>query len=286
MNNRENFLKEHLSNCRLCPRECGIDRYSGKTGVCGIGRYAKVASFSLHFGEEPPLSGWGGSGTIFFSGCNLKCVFCQNYEISQLSKGDEATEEKLALMMLHLQSRGAHNINLVSPSHVAAQILAAMGIAKEMGLAIPTVYNSGGYDSVETLKMFEGKIDIYMPDAKYADAVKAGKYSSVKNYPEVNQAAIKEMHNQVSDLKLSNKGIAERGLIVRHLVMPLNIADSKKIIDFLADEVSQNTYFNLMDQYRPCYNAFNYKELNTGIDQNEFIQLYYYAKNKGLDLTH
>ena len=282
MSENEDLIKEKLTKCRLCPRSCGVNRYKDERGECQIGRHPIVASYSLHFGEEPPLVGSGGSGTIFFSGCNLHCVFCQNYEISQLCEGSPMTEEQICEIMLQLQSRGAHNINFVSPTHVAVQILVALRLAREKGLTLPAVYNSGGYDSIETLKMFDGEIQIYMPDAKYADAANAEKYSAAKNYPLINREALKEMHRQVGDLILDKSGVAKRGLLVRHLVMPAGIAGSRGIIDFVADEISPKTYFNLMAQWRPCYKAGNYKELDSGIDPTEFVQLYYYAKKKGL----
>jgi putative pyruvate formate lyase activating enzyme len=284
MANAQQFLVQHLSECRLCPRNCKVNRAEGEIGKCGVGREILISSISKHFGEEPPLVGTGGSGTIFFSGCNLKCVFCQNYEISQGIEGFPTSEEELAQMMLQLQTAGAHNVNLVSPTHFGAQILVALKIAKGLGLSIPVVYNSGGYDSVKTLKFFDGYVDIYMPDAKYADAAAAKKYSGVSNYPQRMKSAIKEMHRQVGDLVIEN-GVAVSGLIVRHLVLPKGIAGSREIIDFVADKVSSNTYFNLMRQYRPCYRAGEFPELQRYVGPAEYVELYTYAKEKGLRLA-
>ncbi len=284
MVNAQQFLVQHLSECRVCPLNCKVNRAEGEVGKCGAGREILVSSISKHFGEEPPLVGTGGSGTIFFSGCNLTCVFCQNFEISQGLEGFPASEEELARMMLKLQSAGAHNVNLVSPTIFAPQILVALEIAENLGLNVPVVYNTGGYDSVKTLKMLDGHIDIYMPDAKYADPDAGFKYSGIKNYPQRMKSAIKEMHRQVGDLVIED-GIAVRGLIVRHLVLPNKIAGSKEIIDFIAGEVSSNTYFNLMRQYRPCYRAGEFPELQRYVGPGEYVELYTYAKEKGLRLT-
>jgi putative pyruvate formate lyase activating enzyme len=280
----QDFLVQHLSECRVCPLNCKVNRAEGETGKCLTAREIIISSISKHFGEEPPLVGTGGSGTIFFCGCNLKCVFCQNYEISQGMEGFPVGEEELARMMLKLQDAGAHNINLVSPTHFAPQILVTLKIAKGLGLDLPVVYNSGGYDSVKTLKMLDGHIDIYMPDAKYADPEMAFKYSGIKSYPQRMKSAIKEMHRQVGDLVLEN-GVAVRGLIVRHLVLPNGIAGSREIIDFIAKEISSNTYFNLMRQYRPCFHATEFSELQRYVGPAEYVELYTYAKEKGLRLA-
>jgi putative pyruvate formate lyase activating enzyme len=252
---------EHLADCDLCGWECHIDRHE-RTGSCRTGIEAVVASYGPHHGEEDPLRGWGGSGTIFFSWCNLRCQFCQNHDISQSGHGRAVTIEQLAAMMLELQQQGCHNINFVSPSHVVAQILAATLIAAQAGLRIPLVYNTGGYDSPAALALLDGVIDIYMPDIKYADATTAKKYSKIPDYPATNQAAVKEMHRQVGDLVLDEQGIAQRGLLVRHLVMPNELAGTAEIACFLAQEVSTNTYINVMDQYRPCYKAGHYPDLD------------------------
>ncbi|MEW5705841.1 MAG: radical SAM protein [Actinomycetota bacterium] len=261
---------EHLKNCELCPRRCRVDRTKGQMGKCKTGRHAIIASYGPHFGEERPLTGVGGSGTIFFSSCNMRCVFCQNYEISQLREGKSASAEELAQIMLSLQSMGCHNINLVSPSHVIAQVLEALVIAAGMGLKIPLVYNSGGYDSALALKLLDGIVDVYMPDIKYMDEAIAKRLSGVSNYPQTVKGAIKEMHRQVGDLVLNERGIAISGLLVRHLVLPENLAGTKEAMGFLAREISVNTYVNIMDQYYPCHKAFDIPLLNRRISREEF----------------
>lgn len=272
---------ERMHNCDLCGRKCGVDRYT-TYGACKTGTKATVASYGPHFGEEDPLRGYGGSGTIFFSWCNLNCQFCQNYDISQLGHGEEIEAEELATMMLSLQARGCHNINLVSPSHVVAPILAAVLIAAEAGLWLPLVYNTGGYDSLEALRLLDGVIDIYMPDMKYADEEIAYRYSRVRNYPAVNQAAVKEMHRQVGDLVLDERGIALRGLLVRHLVLPGGLAGTPEIARFLAEEISPDTYINIMDQYRPCYRARQYPPLDRPITPREYEEAMEAARRAGL----
>lgn len=247
---------ELLNPCRLCPRNCGVNRLAGQKGFCGTGRKASVASYHPHFGEEAPLVGRSGSGTIFFCGCNLRCSFCQNYEISHLNEGSEANPEQLAEMMLSLAGRGCHNINLVTPTHVAPQILEALAMAVEGGLDIPLVYNSGGYDRVETLRQLEDICDIYMPDFKFWDTQWSEKYCQAPNYREQAISAIREMHRQVGDLQIDITGIAFRGLLVRHLVMPNGVAGTGQIMRFLASQVSPNTYVNVMAQYRPCGQAY------------------------------
>ncbi len=248
-----NWAKEELKNCSACPRRCNVNRFSNELGHCKIGRYARVSSAFPHFGEEACLVGWHGSGTIFFSGCNLNCVFCQNYEISQYPSGPECSPEVIAEMMLHLQSLGCHNINLVSPSHVIPQIIEALIIAKKNDLRMPIVYNSNAYDSVESLKILENWIDIYMPDIKYWETNTAKMYSYAENYPDIAKTAIKEMHRQVGDLILTSDGIAQRGLLIRHLVMPTLVNEAKEILQWLATNISKNTYINIMEQYRPAY---------------------------------
>jgi putative pyruvate formate lyase activating enzyme len=252
---------ERLSDCDLCGRECHVDRRE-QTGSCRTGMEAIVASFGPHHGEENPLRGWRGSGTIFFSWCNLRCQFCQNDDISQKGYGQAVSSERLAAMMLELQAQGCHNINFVSPSHVVAQILAATLLAAQAGLRLPLVYNTGGYDSPAALALLDGVVDIYMPDIKYADEQIARKYSKIPDYPAVNQAAVKEMHRQVGDLDLDEKGVARRGLLVRHLVMPNDLAGTAQIARFLAQEISTDTYINVMGQYRPCHKAHQYPDLN------------------------
>ncbi|WP_366070046.1 radical SAM protein [Methanothrix sp.] len=269
-----------LEHCEICPRRCGVNRAEGELGFCRTGRLAKVSSAGPHYGEEPPLVGYHGSGTIFFAGCNLACVFCQNYEISQLDMGVEVTAERLAGIMMHLQLTGCHNVNLVTPAHVVPQILEALVIAREMGLSIPLVYNSGGYDSVETLRLLDGIIDIYMPDAKYGSDEVAIRYSNAPGYVEVMKAAISEMHRQVGDLVIEN-GIAVRGLLVRHLVLPNNLAGTEEVVRFIS-ELSKNTYINIMDQYRPEYRADRYNELSRRITLSEYREALRLARAAGL----
>jgi putative pyruvate formate lyase activating enzyme len=245
----------HLDACDLCPRECGVCRRLGKVGLCRTARRARVASFFPHMGEEDPLRGTRGSGTIFFSYCNLRCQYCQNHDISQEGRGETVEAEALADMMLRLQEMGCHNVNFVSPTHVVAQIIEAVAIAAGRGLRIPLVYNTGGYDSLAALALLDGVIDIYMPDMKYADPALALQYSKIKDYPAHNQAAVREMHRQVGDLVLDEDGIAQRGLLVRHLVLPGGLAGTEAVARFLAEEISKDTYVNLMGQYRPEYRA-------------------------------
>lgn len=249
---------EHLRRCRLCGWECGVDRLAEKRGVCHTGSRALVSSYGPHLGEEAPLLGWRGSGTIFFARCNMRCHYCQNYDISQSDAGDPIEPDGLAAIMLELELLGCHNINLVSPSHVVPQILAALEIAAAAGLRLPLVYNTGGYDSPTALQLLDGVIDIYMPDMKYASQQIARHYSKISHYPQINQLAVKEMHRQVGDLTLSQKGLATRGLLVRHLVLPNDLAGTAQILAFIAEEISLNTYINLMDQYRPAYNVRKY----------------------------
>ncbi len=271
-----------LESCSVCPRSCGVNRLAGDVGKCCTSRKAMVSSYGPHFGEEAPLVGRHGSGTIFFTNCNLRCLFCQNYSISQLGEGYKVSKEELAHMMLSLQARGCHNINLVSPTHVVPQILEALELAAESGLHLPLVYNSGGYDSVETLRIIEGVIDIYMPDMKYDDEKIARELSGIENYPDVNRAAIKEMHRQVGDLEIDEEGVAQRGLLVRHLVLPSGLAGTKGIVNFLSKEISRNTYVNIMAQYRPCYRALEIPSLGRRISSTEFYEALSLAQEAGL----
>ena len=272
----------HLQACDVCPLRCGVNRLEGELGVCKTGVKALVSSFGAHLGEEEPLRGWAGSGTIFFARCNLRCVFCQNFEISQVGRGREVEPEELAEIMLRLQEAGCHNINLVSPTHVVPQIIAAVLIAVQAGLRLPLVYNSGGYDSLEMLALLDGIVDIYMPDMKYGDDDTARRYSKVPRYVEVNQAAVREMQRQVGDLQLDEQGIARRGLLVRHLVLPNQLAGTEKVLQFLAEEISKSVYLNLMDQYHPAYQAGNYEELNRPITTQEYQQALAAARRWGL----
>ncbi|UCG59990.1 MAG: radical SAM protein [Phycisphaerales bacterium] len=272
-----------MNPCTLCPRKCNVNRSEGQTGSCGIGEMPVVSSAGPHFGEESVLVGRGGSGTIFFAGCNLGCIFCQNYDISHLRHGRQVTIEKLAQSMLELQAYGCSNINFVTPTHVVPAIAAALETARKKGMSLPTVYNTGGYDSVETLKLLKGLIDIYMPDAKYADAEAADQLSAAPDYPEINFAAVKEMHRQVGDLQVE-KGLATQGLLIRHLVLPNNLAGSVEVIDFLAGEISPHTTINVMAQYRPCYHADSYPEVNRRPSLDEITSARRYAKQKGLNV--
>lgn len=278
-----------LEACDICARECGLGgrvnrRESAKGAGCRTGERAVVSSAGPHFGEEDPLVGTGGSGTIFFSWCNLHCQFCQNAEISQLGQGREVEPEDLARMMLGLQNQGCHNINFVSPSHVVPQILAGLLVAAEAGLRLPLVYNTGGYDSLKTLKLLDGVVDIYMPDMKYADPHVARRYSKISNYPAANQSAVKEMHRQVGDLATDERGIAQRGVLVRHLVLPDGLAGTAEIVHFLRDEISPQTYINVMAQYRPCYHAHELPPLNRRITDKEYAAAVQLAQEAGLRL--
>ncbi len=273
-----------LSACDLCPHQCRVDRRQSANGArCRCGAAALVYSHGPHHGEEAPLVGRRGSGTIFFSRCNLSCAFCQNWEISQQGEGREVSSEQLATMMLNLQGQGCHNINLVSPSHLIAPILSALELAAEQGLRLPLVYNSGGYDSVSALQLLDGIVDIYMPDMKFSDSKVARESLQVNDYAEVNRAAVKEMHRQVGDLQIA-AGIARRGLLVRHLYLPGNLAGSDEILRFLATEISPASYLNLMDQYRPCYRAAEYPVLNRRPSRAEFTLALRQARQLGLQL--
>ena len=275
--------REYLSSCTVCPRTCRVNRLEGEIGDCRIGSRARVSSYGPHYGEESPLRGWKGSGTVFFSGCNLHCQYCQNASISQSGGGREVSPEQLAGMMLSLQERGCHNINLVSPTHVGPQIMEAVFVAAKKGLTLPLVYNTGGYDSVRMLRLFSGIVDIYMPDMKYADPQVGVTYSRAESYPTVNQRAVKEMHRQVGDLVLDEQGIAVKGLLIRHLILPHQLAGSAQILKFIAEEISGKTYLNLMDQYRPSYRAHRYPELNRRLTRKEFAEVKRLASELGLE---
>ena len=274
--------KKLLENCDLCPRQCNVDRTSGESGFCQTGKNAIVCSFNPHFGEERPLVGTHGSGTIFISSCNLLCNFCQNYDISHGREGQEVTADQLAFMMLKLQNEGCHNINFVTPSHVVPQILSALQIAIPQGLSVPIVYNTGGYDKVETLQLLDGIIDIYMQDFKFFNA-KAAKIADLpEDYPVIVKKAILEMHQQVGDLVTDNSGIAQKGLIIRHLVLPDGLAGTKKIMHFLSNKISTNTYVNIMSQYRPCGTAHKIKPLSRHILAKEYKDALQIAKKEGI----
>jgi putative pyruvate formate lyase activating enzyme len=276
-------LWAYMEPCVLCPRKCKVYRSQGQVGFCGIASLPVVSSVGPHFGEESVLVGSGGSGTIFFAGCNLGCIFCQNYDISHHRSGRQVTIEHLTQSMLQLQDLGCSNINFVTPTHVIPAIAAAIELARKDGLTLPTVYNSGGYDCVETLKLLEGLIDIYMPDMKYSAPQVAKQLSNAPDYPPVNREAVREMHRQVGDLQIKN-GLAVRGLLIRHLVLPENLAGSFEIIDFLAKEISPKTAINVMDQYRPCYKAHLHSAINRRPTYEEIESVRNYALQKGLTI--
>lgn len=275
-------LDRCLEVCTLCPRNCGVNRKKGEKGFCRMGDTAIVASYGPHFGEERPLVGAHGSGTIFFGNCNLGCVFCQNFDISHFGEGQEISIDRLASIMMDLQAQGCHNINLVTPTHQTPMILRSLKIAVESGLRIPIVYNCGGYESVENLEILSGIIDVYMPDFKYTDPAMAEKYSGVHDYPAVAKAAIKEMHRQVGDLVTDKDGVAEHGLLVRHLVMPGNSAGTEDAVKFIAEEISVNTWINIMSQYHPCYRAFDYPEISRKVSATEYRNALKSAVEAGL----
>ncbi len=272
-------LYEVLSNCRLCPRECGVNRFR-KVGYCRAPAQLAVSSYGPHYGEEPPLVGLGGSGTVFFTFCNLLCVFCQNYDISHLGYGEVIGEEELCEFMLSLQRRGCHNINLVTPTHYVPNILKALYKAALKGLKIPVVYNCGGYESLWVIKKLDGLIDIYMPDIKFFDKSSCERFLNAPDYPGVVREVVKEMHRQVSDLVVEN-GLAVRGLLIRHLVMPDHVEDSKRILEFVAS-LSRDSYVNIMFQYRPLFKASQHREIARRPYLWEYQEVVRYAEKLGL----
>lgn len=274
--------EEILRECTLCPRACRTDRRSGEAGFCNTGDRLLVSSWGPHFGEERPLVGRFGSGTIFFSRCNLGCVFCQNWTISHQGEGEEISFEKLARIMLDLQAGGCHNINFVTPTHQMPMILRSLALAAEEGLNLPVVYNCGGYESLEALEILDGIVDIYMPDFKYSDPEMALRHSDAKDYPRKAKVALKEMHRQVGDLQTDERGIAVRGLLVRHLVLPGGIAGTAEVTRFIAKEISGNTYVNIMDQYYPCCKASEYPPLDRRVTGKEFSDAVKSALAEGL----
>ncbi len=270
-----------LESCELCPRKCHVNRLKGEKGYCHSARELVVSSFGPHYGEEPELVGQHGSGTIFLTNCNLLCRYCQNYEISHRGEGDTVTEETAARYMLKLQNRGCHNINLVTPTHFAPQLVKAIEIAAGKGLNIPIVWNCGGYEHVETIRLLDGIVDIYMPDMKYSQREPAEKYSGAPDYFDRCQKAVAEMHSQVGDLAVDERGIARRGLLVRHLVLPDNLAGSEAILRFIAS-LSTDTYVNIMEQYRPCGEAYRYPEINRRPTLAEYLRVIETARSLGL----
>jgi putative pyruvate formate lyase activating enzyme len=273
-----------LGDCTCCPRACHADRLEDEREYCRTGRLARVASWSPHFGEEDPLRGSSGSGTIFFSQCNLRCVFCQNHDISQKNEGSEVSAGELAAMMLELQARGCHNINFVTPSHVVPQLVEAIHVAADSGLRVPLVYNSSAHDAMKSLDLMDGIIDIYMPDFKIWDPEQAKRLLEAGDYPEEARRAIREMHRQVGDLVMDDKGVAVRGLLVRHLVMPDGVEESRAILDWLAKEVSPNTWVNVMGQYRPAHRAAHYEEIDRPVFASEVEDAREHAARLGLRL--
>jgi len=274
--------KELLRSCTLCPRHCHVNRLKGERGACRVGAAAVVSSYGPHFGEERPLVGRHGSGTIFLTGCNLRCVYCQNDDISQHDEGRETTSAELAGMMVALWRQGCHNLNFVTPTHQIAQILEALPQAIAQGVNIPLVYNCGGYEEAATLNLLNGIFDIYMPDFKYGDNTIAERLSGVPDYVDVAKAALKEMHRQVGDLVVDPHGIAVHGLLVRHLVLPAGLAGTRQVMQFLGREISPATYVNLMDQYHPCYRARDYPPLDRRLTKEEFAEAATMAREAGL----
>jgi putative pyruvate formate lyase activating enzyme len=275
-------LNEILTDCHLCPRDCRVNRAEGEKGYCKSAREILVSSIGPHFGEENELVGWGGSGTIFLSHCSLGCLYCQNFEISHLGQGKALSTEELARAMLHLQSIGCHNINFVTPTHFIPQIVGGIRIAIEKGLRVPIVYNCGGYEEARTLRLLERIVDIYMPDVKYSSSGPAKRFSNAPHYFEVCRKALKEMHRQVGDLKVNEEGIAERGLLIRHLVLPNNLAGSQAVLRFIAENLSKESYVNIMSQYRPRYKASLYPEITRGPRLSEINEVVETAEELGL----
>lgn len=279
---RADLLEEILGECRLCPRMCGADRVEGKVGTCRAGPLPMVSSAFPHFGEEPPLVGSRGSGTIFMTHCNLRCVFCQNDDISHGGRGSVVDAEGLARCMIGLQRQGCHNINFVTPTHYVPQIVRALASAARQGLEVPLVYNTGGYDSIEVIRLLSGVFDIYMPDYKFADGAPAEKYMNAPDYPEVVRSVLSEMHRQVGVLKTDEHGIAYRGLLIRHLVMPERLSGTEKAMQFIGETLSRDSYVNIMDQYRPEHRAHDYPELARRVTAREFDEAVRYARAAGL----
>jgi putative pyruvate formate lyase activating enzyme len=282
LDRRVEAAEDLLRDCHLCGRGCGVDRTGGEEGFCRTLDRPFVSSWGPHFGEEPPLVGSRGSGTIFFGRCNLGCVFCQNWQISHEGEGAEMGFHALAGVMLELQGLGCHNINLVTPTHQMPMILNSLALAADAGLHLPLVWNCGGYESRESLRALEGLVDIYMPDVKYASGETAAQYSGAPDYPDVAEAALREMHRQVGDLVIDGDGVSRRGLLVRHLVLPGGLAGTGEVMRFLAEEISPDTYVNVMDQYRPCYRASEFPPLNRRITRGEFQEAVRLARAAGL----
>jgi len=279
---RIKMLKDRLKSCIICPHRCMVDRQINEKGFCRAGADMVIDGYGPHFGEEDVLVGTNGSGTIFFSFCTLQCVFCQNCEISHYGEGYEVTAPRLAEIMLSLQKRGCHNINLVSPSHYAPQIVESINLAAKDGLSLPIVYNTGGYDDIDTLRLLDGIIDIYMPDIKFGDNEKAKKYTRSAKYYDIAKAAVKEMHRQVGNLKLDGRKIAYKGLLIRHLVMPENLSDTDKVLEFIAEDLSKDSFVNIMSQYYPAHKSYAFPELSRRIGRKEYNEAVEYAGKLGL----
>ncbi|NIS63331.1 MAG: radical SAM protein [Proteobacteria bacterium] len=279
---RIHALDEILAQCRLCPRRCGVNRIQGELGYCKAGSDLMVSSVFPHFGEEAPLVGYHGSGTIFLTHCNLRCVFCQNDDISHRGRGEKTSPSQMANYMMRLQELKCHNINFVTPTHYVPQIVASLSEAIDLGLHLPLVYNCSGYESLEVIKLLDGIMDIYMPDAKYAGEEPAKRFSNAPDYPPVLKEVLREMHRQVGDLHMNKNGIAERGLLIRHLVMPEDLAGTEDLMKFIAEEISRDSYVNIMQQYRPQYKSYDYPELRRPITYGEYLHAVKAAKNFGL----
>lgn len=279
---RIELLESKLNPCMLCPRRCGVNRLSKELGYCRAPYELFISSAFAHFGEEAPLVGIHGSGTIFLTHCNLKCIFCQNYEISILGDGLQQSYAQLADLMLELQKRSCHNINFVTPTHYVPQIVKALPRAIDGGLSIPLVYNCGGYESIEVIQLLEGIIDIYMPDIKFMSSHLSRKFCKAEDYPDVVKEVVKEMQRQVGDLSMDEEGIATHGLLIRHLVMPSCIEDTKKVLTFVRDEISENAYVNIMAQYHPCHNAYKHEGIARRITDEEYYGALSFAREIGL----
>jgi putative pyruvate formate lyase activating enzyme len=282
LDNRIQTLNKRLKSCVVCPHHCKVDRFNNERGFCRAGADMVIDGYGPHYGEEEVLVGTGGSGTIFFSYCTLQCVFCQNCEISHHGEGYEVSPSELSDIMLSLQKKGCHNINLVSPSHFVPQIVEAISIALKNGLILPIVYNTGGYDEIDTLKLLEGIIDIYMPDIKFGDNIKAKKYTNSAKYFDIVKDAVKEMHRQVGNLAVDERGIAYKGLLIRHLVMPENLSDTDKVLEFVAEEISKDSVVNIMSQYYPAHKSYTFPELSRRISRNEYNEAVKSAEKLGL----
>jgi len=273
---------DRLASCDICPRNCGVDRLSGQTGICDTGRNPVLYRYKAHLGEETPLIGKNGSGTFFFTHCNLRCIFCQNFEMSHLGEGREISLNQMSDMMLVLQKSGCSNINFITPTHVVPQILAALEIAIQKGLCIPLVYNTSGYESVDTLKLLDGVIDVYMPDFKFWDPDVSEKLCGLRDYPEIARQAVLEMHRQVGDLKINGQGLAIQGLLLRHLLLPSGLGGTYDIMKFISEAISPDTYVNIMPQFKPFYRSKEVRELLNPITEDDYAEALQTARELGI----